>query len=427
MPSEKRLIVIRSWFWRAFFLFLLLVSLSGDASTAALDGMQARRFTRPVEFDFFGWTLEALGVKLGQLSLGSSEYLEDVDQRALVLEYMDLLGQAQFLEGQLASVYGDPSLEDPIAEGAQLASQVGEIRATLVDLQPVVEAILAEQASIVISELGVNVGGAVFPPVAFHFSRVPGALIISPRSVIRQDANIQLRTDLTLEEKIDLEARVEVAMDVSALVVPVGGIGTFPTMIQETTALNWLIETVVHEWVHNYLTLRPLGWNYNTNADIRTMNETAASILGREVGRMIVRRYYPELAPPPPIGARDVRAQETPPPTFDFRAEIHETRVTVDAFLAEGMVEIAETYMEERRVIFWNEGYHIRRLNQAYFAFYGAYADVPGGPAGEDPVGEAVRELWARLQEPAKFLHEMARLSDFSELLDLLTELPPAP
>jgi len=183
----------------------------------------------------------------------------------------------------------------------------------------------------------------------------------------------------------------------------------------------------VHEWVHNYLTLRPLGWNYNTNAEIRTMNETAASILGREIGRLVLQRYYPDLAPPPPVVVNSAPLEEPPPPAFDFRAEMHETRITVDAYLLDGMVEIAESYMEERRVMFWNEGYHIRRLNQAYFAFYGAYADVPVGPAGEDPVGEAVRELWAHIQNPAEFLHEMARLSDFAELQELLTDLSPAP
>ncbi len=74
------------------------------------------------------------------------------------------------------------------------------------------------------------------------------------------------------------------------------------------------------------------------------------------------------------------------------------TRVTVDELLAEGKIEEAEAYMEARRVFFWENGYLIRKINQAYFAFYGAYADQPGGEAGEDPVGAAVREL--RAAEP---------------------------
>ena len=97
-----------------------------------------------------------------------------------------------------------------------------------------------------------------------------------------------------------------------------------------------------------------------------------------------------------------------------------------DEFLP-ALNHLITSYMEQRREVFWNEGYHIRRLNQAYFAFYGAYADEPGGPAGEDPVGEAVRELWARLQSPAEFLQEMAKLRDFAELQELLTQTPTTP
>jgi hypothetical protein len=427
MSAKKLLTEVRAWFWRAFLLLALLANLSGGTAVAVAGGQQARRFTRPVEFDFFGWTLDAFAVKLGQLSLGSASYLDDADEPALVLEYMQLLGQAQFLEGQLAEVYGDPSLEDPTSEAGQVAVQVEEVRSRLADLQPVVEAILAEQASVVISELGLDLGGAVFPPVAFHFSRVPSALIISPRDVIRQDINIQLDTELTLEQKIDLEINVEAALDVSALVVPVGGIGTFPTMIQETTALTWLADTVVHEWVHNYLAFQPLGWNYGSSPEARIMNETTASIVGREIGLMIMRRFYPEDAPPPPPTMAEIPSAEPPPQGFDFRAEMHETRVTADALLAEERIEEAEAYMEQRREVFWNEGYHIRRLNQAYFAFYGAYADEPGGPAGEDPVGEAVRELWARSQSPDDFLQAMAKLRDFAELQELLTQTPTIP
>jgi len=189
MSSKGLLSDVRGWLWRAFLLLLLLISLSGSTVSAVSGGQQARRFTRPIEFDFFGWTLQALSVKAGQFSLGSTGYIGDAQQRTLVLEYMQLLGQAQFLEARLAEIYGDPLLSDPTAEAEQISVQVEEARQHLGDLQPVVEAILAEQASVVISELGLEVGGAVFPPVAFHFSRVPSALIVSPRVAIRQDAN----------------------------------------------------------------------------------------------------------------------------------------------------------------------------------------------------------------------------------------------
>jgi hypothetical protein len=76
--------------------------------------------------------------------------------------------------------------------------------------------------------------------------------------------------------------------------------------------------------------------------------------------------------------------------------------------------------MERRRERLVEHGYIIRRLNQAYFAFHGAYADSPQGAAGADPVGEAVRELWARSESPAAFLRRMAWMNSFDDLLRAL-------
>jgi hypothetical protein len=76
--------------------------------------------------------------------------------------------------------------------------------------------------------------------------------------------------------------------------------------------------------------------------------------------------------------------------------------------------------MEQRRQVFWANGYPIRKLNQAYFAFYGAYADVPGGAAGEDPVGPAVRTLRAQSSSLAAFLKTIAQMSSFHQLQDAL-------
>ena len=85
--------------------------------------------------------------------------------------------------------------------------------------------------------------------------------------------------------------------------------------------------------------------------------------------------------------------------------------------LAKQVAEIAELpIMEERRQIFWLNGYPIRKLNQAYFAFYGAYADLPGGAAGEDPVGPAVRALRQQSGSLTEFLRVIARMDSFEDL-----------
>jgi hypothetical protein len=136
-----------------------------------------------------------------------------------------------------------------------------------------------------------------------------------------------------------------------------------------------------------------------------------------------MRRYYPELTNNASLldlnllsfNPFDPVAASSPSP-FDFNHEMHTTRVNVDALLAAGKINEAESYMEQRRQLFVQNGYTIRKLNQAYFAFYGAYADVPGGAAGEDPVGPAVRALRAHSQSLADFVNRIAWMTSFDEL-----------
>jgi hypothetical protein len=154
------------------------------------------------------------------------------------------------------------------------------------------------------------------------------------------------------------------------------------------------------------------------------MNETTASISGDEVGSYVLQKYYSELLTSghKPDFAMSFRESFLPsnggddPAPIDFRAEMHETRVTADKLLAEGKIEEAETYMEQRRQVFWDNGYLLRKLNQAYFAFHGAYADVPGGAAGEDPVGPAVRALREQSDSLADFINTIAWMTSFEQL-----------
>jgi hypothetical protein len=274
-----------------------------------------------------------------------------------------------------------------------------------------------------LADMGLTTGGQTIPPTLYHISSTPLALIVSPRDRIEQITNISVFPTLTLDQQIQLEDEVAKSMNVSTLVVPIGGVGVYPTMVMETTDINWTLDTIAHEWTHNYLNLRPLGLNYSTTPELRTMNETTASIVGGEVGKYVLEKYYPELLPaafdPSLISFKDHalpsdKPDDTPP--FDFRAEMHETRVKADELLAEGKIDEAEQYMEQRRQVFWQNGYLIRKLNQAYFAFHGAYADVPGGAAGEDPVGPAVRALRAQSGSLAEFVNRISWMTSFEEL-----------
>jgi hypothetical protein len=413
--------------WTSLLIRLLILSLFlgwsdiGESSQAD----RVRYFTRPYEFDYGVWTANAIGIKLIQSSLGSSSYIPVKERRDLVFDYLKLIEEIQRGEAQVNEIYTDPAVKDPFAASATLRTQLDEQYDRRALLAPLTESILQSQVSTIAAEAGLTLGGQPIPPVLYHISPLPLALIVSPRNVIRQDAQFSLVPEMTLDQQVALEDKVEQTLDVSTLVVPVGGIGIYPTMVMQTTDLNWLSEVITHEWIHNYLTLRPLGISYYDSDALRTMNETAATIAGKELGLLLVEQFYPEKVPPPsapPKPPSTAPQQPAKPPPFDFRKEMHTTRVTVDQLLEEGKIDEAEEYMEARRQLFWENGYHIRKLNQAYFAFYGAYADLPGGAAGEDPVGAAVRALRARSRTLAEFINRMSWMSSFEQLKKALEE-----
>lgn len=410
----------------------LLMVLAGIVTASAVPlrstDSRVRQFTRNLEFDFGQWTLDAVLGELGQTSLGASVYMSDARRSRLVRDYLHLVDQIHAIQTDLADIYGDPSISDPQAAAAPKRAELAALQAKRDKIEPVAESILQEQVAVILDRMGLGQTGSPFPPVAFHFSTLPKALIVSPRNEIRQEVNIELVPDVSLAQEIDVESNVETALDVSALVVPIGGIGTYPTMVQDSTSLSWVLEVVAHEWTHNYLDIRPLGINYDTNQSLRTMNETTASLMGKEVSRLALEAFYPDLVPPPaPPAASSTPPAPTEPPAFDYRKEMRTTRVHVDALLAQGKIDQAEAYMEARRQIFWDHGYHIRKLNQAYFAFYGSYADQPGGAAGDDPVGAAVRALWKQSSSPAAFLRSMAWLTSYDQLRTKVGDAPTSP
>jgi hypothetical protein len=401
-----------------FFSFLLAGSNLLLSTTPA---SAARRYTRSVEFDYVNWTLDALGIKLGQAALDTPYYFDESVRHKLVLDYLHLMDEILQDEGKLDLIYTDPSVRDPTAVSITLRAELAGLYPRQHQIAPLAESILQEQVSATLADLGLTTGGQPIPPVLFHITPLPYNLVISPRGKIQEDAAISLIPDLAMDKQVALENQVDNALDVSSLVVPVGGIGSYPTMIERTTALDWLADTIAHEWIHNWLTQRPLGLNYDSTPELRTMNETTASISGNEISLIVLQRYYPEVAPVYAMQVQPVNISSTTAKAgFNYRAEMHTTRVHVDEYLAQGKVAEAEAYMEQRRLVFWDNGYAIRKLNQAYFAFYGAYADVPGGAAGEDPVGPAVRALRAHSISLTAFLNTIAHMSSFKQLQDAL-------
>ncbi len=399
---------------------MLLLSASNPIADKPVD--RARAFTRPIEFDYVSWSTDAMLLKLQSSVLGLPGYLTHEDRKQVVMQYLYQTQRILQAKDQLNRIYADPNVTDKEAASAHLRAELDDLNQRQKQLAPLAEATLQAQVSAVLADLNLTSGGQPLPPVLYHASAIPMGLIISPRDHIQQLTNISVQPDLSVDQQATLENEVDASLNVSSLVVPIGGVGVYPTMVMRTTDLSWQLDTIAHEWTHNYLTTRPLGVLYDATPELRTMNETTASIVGNEVGALVMQRYYPELVPASSSSlqlASDKSVSSHPDgeaPPFDFRAEMHTTRVETDKLLAEGKIKEAEAYMEARRQIFWQNGYAIRKLNQAYFAFYGAYADVPGGAAGEDPVGPAVRALRAQSASLADFVKRISWMTSFQEL-----------
>ena len=416
----NRILLIIEWMILALFCAIILTYSSPPLTD---DIERVRTYTRAVEFDYINWVSQASFIKLQQVSAGIPYNLGRVERKQIVTEYLAVTKRLLEYESALDQIYANPDIKDKEKASIDLRANLYKVQARQNELGPLAEAILQEQISQILAELNLTSAGQPIPSVLYHSSPVPNALIVSPRNHIEQTANISVIPDLTTDQQNDLEQRVDKGLGVSSLVVPIGGIGVYPTMIMRTANFPWVLDTISHEWTHNFLTLRPLGMLYSETPELRTMNETTASIVGNEVGRLVLERFYPELVTASRADFELAALNQIPAipgfaprADFDFRAEMHTTRVHADELLAAGKTKEAETYMEARRQIFWQNGYQIRKLNQAYFAFYGAYADTPGGAAGEDPVGPAVRALRAQSSSLADFLNTISWMTSFEQL-----------
>ena len=194
---------------------LLLVFVSSifilTRSEVVISGIydQTRTFTRMIEFDYIDWTIDALFSKQKQSTLGGVDYLSAADQHDLVILHTNLLASIRQLEGEINQVYANPNIPDPNQFTAALKVQLVGLKKQRDHQAPLVEAIIQQQVRQILNDFQLTTLGQEIPPVLFNISAMPLALIVSPRDVIRQDVNLSLVADLSIEKKVDLEARVE--------------------------------------------------------------------------------------------------------------------------------------------------------------------------------------------------------------------------
>jgi hypothetical protein len=257
--------------------------------------------------------------------------------------------------------------------------------------------------------------GLVFPPVDFEIDATPRVLAVSPRERIELRDSYLLEPNIPPPEIDQIEREAESdnvdGRGVSALIIRTGGLSSYPSVVFEDAPYDSLMETVFHEWLHSYLIFFPLGASYFGSSEARTLNESVANIGGKELARLYFERYGSPAetcgADPTPV------ASPKPVPAFDFTGEMRALRQQVEAMLAEGRTEEAEALMAAKRDEFAAKGVFIRRLNQAYFAFHGFYADSPGSI---DPLGPKLQTLLERAGSAGEFVRVASKITSREEL-----------
>ncbi len=432
-------------------LLLLLISVGETPLPTQDQKLRLDILSGSESFDFITWEITALARKAAYGLLAPQRFMTEENRSRFVLTCLANVWEARRLSYDIADVYSDPAVANPEQTTAAQQENLAALREELAQQSPIAEAILGEQISQVLADSGFGCCRQILPPVSGTFTPLPTVLIISPRDHIEEIYQNELVAGLNAAQRQALETKIEAAeSDISAYVTTIGGLSAYPAMLLESSSLGRIADVMTHEWTHHYLLPAPLGWHYSDADETRTINETTASLMGEWGGQEVVRRFYVPILPvtkplPDPLTSEEeegeeglqLGAQPDTPSSFYFHAEMHDTRAITDRLLEKGQIIAAEQYMESRRHVFSEHGYHLRRLNQAYFAFHGAYASRPLGPAtggssddtaddlSDDTAnsyswGAAVRQLWSLSETPHDFARQISRVTTLAELEQLL-------
>ncbi|MFC1875227.1 hypothetical protein ACFLY3_03690 [Chloroflexota bacterium] len=387
---------------------------AGCSPDSGLDA-SLNSIVKPYRFDIVGWELEALSGELEEVLFGDEE--ASADESPVVLEYFSVMEKIRALGREIEAVRSGVEMGDI----ASLESEMNILQEQQGDLERQAEKIIEGQIRETLTQLGIfnPLDGCIgletgFPPVNFIIEEPPKVLVVSLRDNIESIREITLVMDVTLEEIENIEEAVD-GLGVSSLVVNVGGMATYPAFVASSASLRFTINAAIEEWLHQYLFFKPLGFMYaldllgvSRGYEIAIINETLVGMVSNEIGDILYRNYYAKY---------DEETGQTgaAEPEFDFNQEMRDIRKQVDEYLARGEIELAEEFMEQKRLYLISQGYYIRKLNQAYFAFYGTYAD---SPTSIDPIGIELRTLRDKCDSAKDFLDKVALITSRSELIE---------
>lgn len=383
---------------------LLVYWLGGSCASSQDFNSRLSLIIKPYRFSIAKWESVAIPYEVNQWIF--NRYEKNDDEVHMVTEYFSSIKRIKTLKSEIQAI----NTGDGQGEPDSLEAELNMLQEQRMALENTAEKIIERQIRETLAQQGIFNPidkyiklKVTFPPVNFTLDKPPYLLVISPRQRIESMREILLQPNLSLEEIADIEAKAD-KLGVSSLVVKPGGLGaTYPTFVTNEASLRFTIDTAIEEWLHQYLVFKPLGFLYlldltgvSRNYEIATINETLVSMVSKEIGSIVREKYYPEY------GNDGNQAAES---EFDFNREMREIRKAVDKYLTQGEIEQAEEFMEQKRQYLASMGHYIRKLNQAYFAFQGTYADRP---TSISPIGLELKELRSQSALLKDFLNKVA-------------------
>ena len=403
MPRFKTILILLA------VLSLLLPAAAGCDRSDDFDD-RVEEISGAYRFHVFEWEVDALAGVIGDIFDGENAASDNAE---LIFTYFENIERMRGLRSAI-----DGAEAAPDGEMASLQVELDSLSGDTTGLAEAVVEQLKVEIREALAEEGINnpfqLGTFGFPPIEAVLERPPHLLVISPRNRIETVKRVDLLPEMGRQEMEEIESQVD-SLGYSSLVVPLGGLSTYPSFVTSDADLRFTIDSIVHEWLHQYLAFTPLGFLGFLNAtgirpdyDIATMNETVVGIVSKEIGAIVYEKYYPgaATAAPPP---------EEPATGFNYNRVMRETRLAVDAYLAAGEIDRAEQYMEEQRQYLADNGWHIRKLNQAFFAFHGTYAD---GPTSVSPIGTDLKTLRSQSASLKDFLDAASAMTSLKDLED---------
>ena len=428
---KKFIIYILGFFF--FFIIIIFLILAYLLSTAINETTKESEIIKSVtegyEFNIFNWEKENFFDKWisyinpfdNHNKITSSEqllqYFSLVERIStnenlyskLFIENLDL--QHKIKKGEIDTKLAKIQTNKINSEIEQLLEKINKDKIIKNENKLYAEQFLEENISSAIQSNEVNIFDNIFyVPVDFTLGKTPKLLVVSPRDKIYRKEDKLLSSNISLEVINNMELTLLEKNNLSAIVVSTGGVSTYPSMVSEGDLL-YVLQTAAHEWLHNYLALFPLGRSYFSSTDMQSINETICDIFGDEVGLIAYKKIMGDKI------YNEINQTKNIDNDFNFNLFMKDTRIKVEKLLSEGKILESESFMNDQRRFLSSKGYDIRKINQAYFAFYGTYG---GNPESSSNHYDNLVKIRKRYENLGDMIHDIKYADNIEKINSLL-------